>query len=57
MTNLDDHADSLNELLNQIDRTTENGCLDHPVSIELVDCLRKLIEMDSAEVVMQRNNK
>jgi hypothetical protein len=53
MINLDDHADNLKQLLNKIDKTAENGCLDHPVSIELTDCLRKLIEMDSAEVVKQ----
>ena len=49
MTDLDNHADSLNQLLNKIDKTAANGCLDHPVSIELTDCLREIVEMDSAE--------
>jgi hypothetical protein len=53
MANPDNNADNLNQLLNKIDKTAENGCLDHPVSIELTDCLRKLIEMDSAEAVKQ----
>jgi hypothetical protein len=53
MTDLDDHADSLGQLLNKIDKTAENDCLNHSISIELRDCLRKLVEMDSAEAVKE----
>jgi hypothetical protein len=53
MNDPNNHADSLNQLLNKIDKTAENDCLNHSISIELRDCLRKLIEMDSAEAVKQ----
>jgi hypothetical protein len=53
MTDPNNHADSLNQLLNKIDKTAENGWLNHYISIELTYCLRKLIEMDSAEAVKQ----
>lgn len=53
MTDLDDHADSLGQLLNKIDKTAENDCLNHSISIELRNCLRKLVEMDSAEAVKE----
>jgi hypothetical protein len=53
MINPINHVDSLNQLLNRIDKTAEKGCLDHPVLIELTDCLKEIVEMDSAEAVKQ----
>jgi hypothetical protein len=53
MTNPDNHADNLNQLLNKIDRIAETGCADPSVLVESADCLREIVEMDSAEAVRQ----
>jgi len=51
MTDPNNHADNLNQLLIKIDKAAENDCQNHPISIELTDCLREIVEMDSAEAV------
>jgi hypothetical protein len=53
MPNLENHSDNLNQLLNKIDQAAGNGCLNYPVSIEVIDCLKQLVEMDSAEAAKQ----
>lgn len=53
MTNLDDQDGRLNQLLIEIDKTAENGCLDNLVSIEVTKYIRELIDMESADAVKQ----